>query len=473
MAVSSGFDYEVFLSFRGQDTRAGFSDFLYVSLNEAGIRACRDDEELRIGEEIGPELLQAIKQSRISIPIFSKRYASSKWCLMELVQMVECKKNMGQKIMPIFYDVEPSEVRSQTGGLQGDFVKTVVKEVFRELKKGCLALSNCLVKVDNHNQLISNVLKKKWISISNKDEGIEKIKDRLCGKRILLLLDDVDGKNQLNALMGKRDWFGEGSKVILTSRNKEVLNVPEVDWTYELNCMDFDKSPELFSKHAFKRDCPLDDYLAHSKKAVGIAGGLPLALEVIGSLLSCNSKKTWDGILKKLEKVPHEEVSSKLKISYEALDARQKHIFLDIACFFIGCDIEITIHMWDETSFFPEEALGVLQHMSLVKITRQNTLWMHDVIRDLGREIIRQQSNMVREKQTRVWDADEALHLMTTNQVKAPCYHCNLATFPFMMTQNRRRLIMRSPFGRTRKKLKLSVSGVAVRQNTVSPTRTS
>ncbi|XP_030517239.2 disease resistance protein L6-like [Rhodamnia argentea] len=193
MALSSSFDYEVFLSFRGPDTRAGFADFLYVSLIDAGIRVYRDDEELRIGEEIGPELLEAIEQSRISIPIFSKGYASSKWCLKELVHMVECKKNRGQKIMPIFYDVEPYEVRFQTGGYgqafieheskrrysdgtisdwkaalsevgtlkgwdlqsmpnrrEGDFVKTVVKKVFSELKKGCLALSDCLVNVDNH-----------------------------------------------------------------------------------------------------------------------------------------------------------------------------------------------------------------------------------------------------------------------------------------------------------------------------------
>ncbi|KAI3412833.1 uncharacterized protein J3R85_016843 [Psidium guajava] len=116
MALSSGFDYEVFLSFRGPDTRAGITDFLYVSLIDAGIRAYRDDEELRFGEEMGAELLGAIHQSKISIPIFSLGYASSKWCLEELAQMVECRKTRGQKIMPIFYDVAPSEVRHQTGG---------------------------------------------------------------------------------------------------------------------------------------------------------------------------------------------------------------------------------------------------------------------------------------------------------------------------------------------------------------------
>ncbi|XP_039167564.1 uncharacterized protein LOC120292974 [Eucalyptus grandis] len=116
MATSSEYDYEVFLSFRGPDSRAGFTDFLYTNLKDVGICTFRDDEELRVGEEFAPELLQAINQSKISIPIFSKGYASSVWCLKELVQMVSCQKAGRQKIMPIFYDVAPSEVRHQTGG---------------------------------------------------------------------------------------------------------------------------------------------------------------------------------------------------------------------------------------------------------------------------------------------------------------------------------------------------------------------
>ncbi|KAI6668034.1 hypothetical protein NL676_000011, partial [Syzygium grande] len=122
MDPSSGYDYEVFLSFRGPDTRAGFTDFLYASLKDAGIRTFKDDEELRVGEEFAPELLQAINQSKILIPIFSKGYASSVWCLKELVQMVECQKTGRQKIIPIFYDVAPSEVRHQTEGYAKAFL---------------------------------------------------------------------------------------------------------------------------------------------------------------------------------------------------------------------------------------------------------------------------------------------------------------------------------------------------------------
>lgn len=82
----------------------------------------RDDEELRVGEEIGPELLEAINQSKIAIPVLSRNYAASKWCLKELAQMVNCRKTRGQKILPIFYDVTPTEVRHQTGNYADAFL---------------------------------------------------------------------------------------------------------------------------------------------------------------------------------------------------------------------------------------------------------------------------------------------------------------------------------------------------------------
>ncbi|KAK3417813.1 hypothetical protein EUGRSUZ_H03785 [Eucalyptus grandis] len=519
MATPSGYDYEVFLSFRGPDTRVGFTDFLYTSMIDMGIRAYKDDEDLRKGEEFGPTLLQAIEQSRISIPILSKGYASSVWCLKELVKMVECRKTKGQKIMPIFYDVAPAEVRYQTRSYkeafdshknknrhdegtmcewkaalkevssldgwnlldmqnrrEGEFARKFTQEVFNELKRAYLVLSNYLVNVDNHvdaimemigvgtsetriigihgmggigkstiakliynkllrdfrnccflrdiretstrngiqclqNQLIGDILKTKSIYIKDIDEGTQTIKDRLSNKRVLLLLDDVEKYDQIDALVGKRDWLGRGSKIIITARNKDILEVPEVDCSYELSGMDPDQSLQLFSKHAFRKDYPLDEYIGQSKRAIGIARGLPLTLEVIGSLLCCTKKENWDLMLKKLESVPHKTIQSKLKISYDALDVRQQHIFLDIACIFIGCDKAIVVRFWDESKF-PEEAIEVLQNMSLIKIEGYNKVWMHDQLRDLGREIVHRESNMKIEKQSRVWDYKEGLDLL-------------------------------------------------------------
>ncbi|KAK3430314.1 hypothetical protein EUGRSUZ_E01850 [Eucalyptus grandis] len=94
MKKSSEYDYEVFLSFRGPYTRTDIADYLYVSMIDVGIRAYRDYEELCTGEEISGQLLQAIQHSKISIPIFSKGYANSPWCLRDLVKMVE-SKNIG------------------------------------------------------------------------------------------------------------------------------------------------------------------------------------------------------------------------------------------------------------------------------------------------------------------------------------------------------------------------------------------
>ncbi|CAN0880744.1 Disease resistance protein L6 [Linum grandiflorum] len=109
-------DYEVFLNFRGPDNRNSFADFLYHYLSRSKIRTFRDNEDLRKGEEIWPALATALAQSKIYIPILSRNYASSKWCLRELAKMVECcKENKGHVVLPIFYFVDPRDVRHQTG----------------------------------------------------------------------------------------------------------------------------------------------------------------------------------------------------------------------------------------------------------------------------------------------------------------------------------------------------------------------
>ncbi|KAK3430278.1 hypothetical protein EUGRSUZ_E01810 [Eucalyptus grandis] len=517
-----GYDYEVFLSFRGPDTCNDITDYLHTSMIDAGIRAYIDDEELRIGEEISGQLLQAIEQSKISIPIFSKGYADSTWCLRELVKMVESKNTRRHKIMPIFYNVAPSEVKYQTdhygnaivshankkrfddetidnwkaalnevGALQGwdfqsmpnrgkgEFVKEVVDNVLIELKIAYLEVSDCLVEVNNHvdeimrmicthnhetkivgihgiggmgkttlaqivynqlsddfsnccflsnireteitrlqNQLISNILKKRWPDINNIMEGKKVIKERLCSKIVLLLLDDVDEASQLDALVQKREWFGKGSKIIITTRDRGILNVPTlVDWTYELTSMDFDHSLQLFSKHAFRRDYPIEQYIFHSKRAVNICSGLPLALEVIGSLLSGKSIEDWDATLKELEEFPHHNVQKKLMISIKALNEDQRKTFFDVACFFIGIDKRIVIYMWENCKFLPQQSLNTLQQRSLIKIREDNRLWMHDWLRDIGRNLIQQGSGWQPEKQRWVWTHAQALEILEKMQL--------------------------------------------------------
>lgn len=121
-APTGKFNFDVFLSFRGEDTRYNFTDHLFQHLKRVGINTFRDDK-LQRGEEISQELLGAIEGSRFSIIVFSERYADSKWCLDELTKIMECKKEMNQIVLPVFYHVDPSDVRKQTGSFGKAFAK--------------------------------------------------------------------------------------------------------------------------------------------------------------------------------------------------------------------------------------------------------------------------------------------------------------------------------------------------------------
>ena len=106
----------VFISFRSSDTRHGFIDHLRKALQQKGIRTFTDDVGFEGGEEISQALINAIEQSQISVVLFSKNYASSTWCLEELVKIVDAMKEKGGSIVPVFYDVDPSDFRHLRGG---------------------------------------------------------------------------------------------------------------------------------------------------------------------------------------------------------------------------------------------------------------------------------------------------------------------------------------------------------------------
>ena len=107
--------YEVFLSFRGEDTRYGFVSHLFKALVGKGIRTYIDEKSLERGNEIEYSLQHAIQESKACVVVFSENYASSRWCLDELVHILKCKERHGHIVVPIFYHVEPTHVRKQKG----------------------------------------------------------------------------------------------------------------------------------------------------------------------------------------------------------------------------------------------------------------------------------------------------------------------------------------------------------------------
>ncbi|XP_027907780.1 TMV resistance protein N-like isoform X2 [Vigna unguiculata] len=263
-------------------------------------------------------------------------------------------------------------------------------------------------------QLLFDIHKENNTKIHNTESGKMILRERLRHKRILLILDDVNKLQQLNALCGNREWFGSGSRIIITTRDIHLLRGKRVDQVFAMTGMDVDESIELFSWHAFKQASPEEDFIELSRNVIAYAGGLPLALEVLGSYLFDMEVTEWKIVLEKLRKIPNDEVQEKLKISYDGLsDDTEKGIFLDIACFFIGKDRNDVIHILNGCGLFAENGIRVLVERSLVIVNDKNQLGMHDLVRDMGREIIRSKSPMEVEERSRLWFDEDVLDVLS------------------------------------------------------------
>ncbi|XP_019150985.1 PREDICTED: disease resistance protein TAO1-like [Ipomoea nil] len=516
-------NYDVFLSFRGEDTRKSFTDHLFAALCRAGVYTFRDAEELRKGEDISTDLFSAIQESMVSIIVFSKTYASSRWCLEEVVKIVECKEKAKQVVLPVFYDVDPSEVRNQTGefgvalalhqqrfgtekvsqwkttltkvanfsgwdlrniadGYESTFIDNIVenvlqvvnptyfdvpkylvgiharvKEVLSLLKseadgdvrmigiygmggvgkttlakavfnqiyrsfdgscflgdvrqecvdRGCVGLQHLQEK------LLSETLNGKRLKVDHVDQGISLIKRRLGLKKVFIVVDDVEDKSQLDALVGERDWFGPGSRIIITTRNVDFLNGLRRDCEkYNVEVLSLEESLQLFSWHAFKKPSPEEAFMELSNMIVSYVSGLPLALTTLGShFWTRSSIQEWIDDFEKLRRIPHNDIFNILKISYDALDDDTQRIFLDIACFFThekGYIIEIL----NGCGFYAQSGIRTLIGRYLL----EKSLSMHDLVRDMGREIVRKESPMQPEKRSRLFLADEVSDVLTNNK---------------------------------------------------------
>ncbi|XP_035540154.1 disease resistance protein RPV1-like isoform X2 [Juglans regia] len=241
------------------------------------------------------------------------------------------------------------------------------------------------------------------------------IKEVLQEKRVLVVLDDVDMISQLGALIGRIEWFHEGSRIIVTTRDREVLPEHLVNEFYEVTELRDAEALELFSYHSQRRKRPTDKFLNLSKQIVSLTGGLPLALEVFGSFLFDKRRvEEWEVALQKLKEIRPRHLQDVLKISFDALDSQEKCIFLDIACLFIKMKMnrKDVIDVLKGCGFTAEKAVGELIAKSLIKVTQENTLWMHDQVRDMGKQIVLEDSPANPGMRSRLWDRDEIMTIL-------------------------------------------------------------
>ncbi|ESR45018.1 hypothetical protein CICLE_v10003731mg [Citrus x clementina] len=181
-------------------------------------------------------------------------------------------------------------------------------------------------------QLLSEVLMERNLIIWDVHKGINLIRWRLCGKRVLVVLDDVDQLEQLQALAGNHDWFGFGSRIIITSRDEHVLKSHGVTNIYKVRGLDYVEALQLFHLKVSKGKQPTDDRVELSKYVVNYAGGLPLAIEVLGSFLCRRSVEEWKSALNRLQEAPNEKVLKRL-FKLNLCNSRIKYLWKGIKPF--------------------------------------------------------------------------------------------------------------------------------------------
>ncbi|XP_076907791.1 TMV resistance protein N-like [Bidens hawaiensis] len=536
---NKSYQFDVFLSFRGEDTRKTFVGHLYAALEHQGINTFKDDERLEKGKKISDELLQAIRDSRFYIIVFSKNYATSSWCLNELLEIMECHKTNEHTAFPVFYDVDPSEVRKQTGsvgeafamhtnknesevrewrealeeaanlsgwdlrktadGDEAKVIKKIVEKVSLELNLNDITVDKNLIGMEQRmqaldqsleiglsdvrmigikgmggagkttlaraifdklsinfdgksfvenvrekaskfgleklqEQVLSDVLKDKGISVSGVHEGRNLMRKKLCGKKVMVVLDDVDHKDQLEMLAGDTSWFKPGSRIIITTRDGQVLVAHRVKWIRDVTLLSKEEAIRLFNWHAFGKDKPTKEFERHSLKVLSYASGLPLIIKVLGSHLCGKDDSEWEDALERLKEIPLQETLRILELSYKNLEDDYKKIFLDVACFLRGWEKDKVIKILESSGFFAKPGLKVLEQKSLIATSKdafgRNIINMHDHLVEMAKNIVRREHPDEPNKHSRLWVQEEIEQVMADNLVNEATKCIALRTTP-------------------------------------------
>ncbi|CAN1304631.1 Disease resistance protein L6 [Linum perenne] len=371
-SVVSTLEYEVFLSFRGPDVRKSFVDFLYSYLVRSKIRTFRDEEELRKGETIASSLIQAITESKIYIPILSKSYASSKWCLQELAKMVECcREGNGHIILPVFYFMDPRDARHQAGPYEEAFEQHSKKHDSVTVQKWRTALQEVgqmkgwhVTEMDGQGAVIDEIFSKVELHLRSNytlvTEELVGIDFHMQEVMRLLNLDSGDGK-----IVGIHGIGGIGKTTIAKA-------------VYDSICT------------SFNRCCFIENIRELLLKNDGVVA---LQNKVISRILR--------------DDVQVKDASEGVNIIRQRVCKYKVLVVLDD----VGDRFEFD-QILGKLGSFNSESRFIITTRSLIKVDERNQFWMHDHLRDLGRGIVIEEDVEHPCKRSRVWSNEDAMNML-------------------------------------------------------------
>ncbi|KAL9812804.1 putative TIR domain, AAA+ ATPase domain, P-loop containing nucleoside triphosphate hydrolase [Arabidopsis thaliana] len=563
MALSSSLScikrYQVFSSFHGPDVRKGFLSHLHSVFASKGITTF-NDQKIERGQTIGPELIQGIREARVSIVVLSKKYASSSWCLDELVEILKCKEALGQIVMTVFYEVDPSDVKKQSGVfgeafektcqgkneevkirwrnalahvatiagehslnwdneakmiqkivtdvsdklnltpsrdfegmvgmeahlkrlnsllcLESDEVKmigiwgpagigktTIARTLFNKLSsifpfkcfmenlKGSIkGGAEHYSKLSLQKQLLSEILKQENMKIHH----LGTIKQWLHDQKVLIILDDVDDLEQLEVLAEDPSWFGSGSRIIVTTEDKNILKAHRIQDIYHVDFPSEEEALEILCLSAFKQSSIPDGFEELANKVAELCGNLPLGLCVVGASLRRKSKNEWERLLSRIESSLDKNIDNILRIGYDRLSTEDQSLFLHIACFFNNQEVDYVTALLADRKLDVVNGFNILADRSLVRISTYDggisvlsdsnldvgnsfktladkflmhiltygRIEMHHLLQQLGRQIVLEQSKEPGKREF-IIEPEEIRDVLTNETVSLSSYMYN------------------------------------------------
>lgn len=251
-----------------------------------------------------------------------------------------------------------------------------------------LTEQNGLLYLQKH--LLSNIFRQKNMKLESVEQGRQQLELRLRHLKVLIVLDDVDDVSQVDALAKSTSWFGQGSRIIITTRDRGLLKSCRVDSVHEVKCLNDVDSLQMFNQITFEGGRhPSDSHKQLAVRASQLVQGLPFAIEVFGEYMRGKTTiEEWVASLRRLERQPPNKIMQILELSYKGLEESDKNVFLHIVFLFNGSTFpRVTALLGDDES---ETKLGLtnLLDKSLISVSSDGCICMHVLVEQMGRQVV-------------------------------------------------------------------------------------